>query len=101
MKSSLARIICLALAILMTISLFTACGEDEKTTTATDVSGSNEPVDGLTSDVSVPEDVIVAPDADDPYTINGELVIVVPGENDTNVMEVAENTTYAAFKECV
>ncbi len=94
MKTSLARILSLALAMFLTVGAFAACAKDDAPT-ATDVADTE-------TVVSVPEDVMVEVSQDDPYTINKDkdgkdVVILIPSDDGTVVMEVAEKTTVETF----
>ncbi len=96
MKSNVARILCLVLALMMSVSLFAGCGDDETPETTTDVE----------STVSTLAPVIVEVDEDDPYTIaqtadGKDIVILTPNADGSVTMTVAEKTTLETFLTCV
>ncbi len=96
MKSNIARILCLVLALMMSVSLFAGCSNEETPETTTDVE----------STVSTLAPVIVDVDKDDPYTIakskdGKDIVILTPNADSSITMTVAEKTTLEAFLACV
>ncbi len=96
MKSNIARILSLVLALMMSVSLFAGCKDDETPETTTDVQ----------STVSTLAPVIVDVDDDDPYTIakaedGKDIVILTPNADGSITMTVAEKTTLEAFLACV
>lgn len=96
MKSNAARILCLVLALMMSISLFAGCSPEEEPETTTDVQ----------STVSTMAPVIVDVDKDDPYTIaqtkdGKDIVILTPNPDGSITMTVAEKTTLETFLTCV
>ncbi|MBR3843954.1 MAG: extracellular solute-binding protein [Clostridia bacterium] len=98
MKANLTRILCLVLALMMSVALFTACGDDE--------AESPTDVESTESVVSTIAPVIVDVDEDAPYTIaqskdGKDVVILTPNEDGTITMTVAEKTTLEAFLACV
>ncbi len=104
MKANITRIVCLMLALLMSVSLFAACGKEEAET-ATDVSSvaSKAPV---ATKPAPQANVMEQVGEDDPYTIvpnadGKEIIILSYDENQTLVMTVAEKTTLAQFLACV
>ncbi len=89
------RLISLLLCLLMVGSLFVGCGDD-KVESNTDVQSTV---------VSVPEDVVIGTTQDDPYELKqdkdgNDLVILVPEEDGSITMEVAEKTTLETFLTC-
>ncbi len=89
------RLISLLLCLMLVGSLFVGCGDDE-TTTPTNVESTVE---------SVPEDVVVELTNDDPYELKqdkdgNDVIILVPEEDGSITMEVAENTTLETFLTC-
>lgn len=96
MKSNIARILCLVLALMMSVSLFAGCSDEETPETTTDVQ----------SAVSTLAPVIVDVDKDDPYTIakskdGKDIVILTPNADGSITMTVAEKTTLETFLTCV
>lgn len=90
------RLISLLMCLLLVGSLFVGCGDDEPAETATDVQSTV---------ASVPADVVVEITDDDPYELKqdkdgNDLVILVPEEDGSITMEVAENTTLETFLTC-
>ena len=96
MKTHVTRILSLMLALLLVVSLFAGCGDNEESETVTDVQ----------SVVSTLAPVIVEVDEDDPYTIaqskdGKDIVILTPNADGSITMTVAENTTLETFFTCV
>ena len=89
------RILCLLMCIMLVGSLFVGCGDD-KVESNTDVQSTV---------VSVPEDVVVELTDDAPYELKqdkggNDIVILVPEEDGSITMEVAEKTTLEVFLTC-
>ena len=89
------RILCLLMCIMLVGSLFVGCGDD-KVESNTDVQSTV---------VSVPEDVVVELTDDAPYELKqdkggNDIIILVPEEDDSITMEVAEKTTLEVFLTC-
>ena len=100
MKTSVVRVLCLVLTLLMAVSLFVACNGDNNPT-GTDVSNVSDvtSVDDVSSEA---EPVIIEVDEDEPYAIakdedGKDVIILVPGEDGNAIMQVAEGTTVEQF----
>ncbi|MBR3844000.1 MAG: hypothetical protein IKM39_00660 [Clostridia bacterium] len=96
MKKDVIRIVCFLLTVLLVGSLFVGCGEDEPAESPTDV---------VNSVVSTPDPVIITTDENDPYEIKQDkdgkdIAILVPEDDGTITLEVAEKTTVEAFLAC-
>ncbi len=89
------RILCLLMCLLLVGSLFVGCGDDE----------AESPTDVQSTVASVPEDVVVELTDDAPYELKqdkdgNDVIILVPEEDGSITMEVAENTTLETFLTC-
>ena len=89
------RILCLLMCLLLVGSLFVGCGDNE----------AESPTDVQSTVVSVPEDVVVELTDDAPYELKqdkdgNDIIILVPEEDDSITMEVAEKTTLEVFLTC-
>ncbi len=89
------RLISLLMCLLLVGSLFVGCGDDE----------AESPTDVQSTVASVPQDVVVEVTDDDPYELKqdkdgNDLVILVPEEDGSVTMEVAEKTTLETFLTC-
>ncbi len=90
------RLISLLMALLLVGSLFAGCDDEE----------AESPTDVVNSVVSTPDPVVIVTDDDDPYEIKQDkdgkdLVILVPEDDGSITMEVAEKTTLETFLTCV
>lgn len=95
MKTSITRILCLVLVLMMAVAAFTACKSDKAT--PTNVTGTD-----TSSVVSIPDPVIVEVDDDAPFAIakdakGKDIVILVPNKDGSVTMEVADKTTVEQF----
>lgn len=106
MKRYLLQWICFILTLALCVGVFTACskeqsGEEEKKESPTNVVSEES-----SSNIgTIKKPVVIRPGKEAPYTIGPNsmgqtLVILVPNGSDT-AMQVAENTTVAAFLTCV
>ena len=111
MKTNIIRIVCLLLAVFMSVSLFAACGDEGEATKATSSVASSAPAGSGSSTGSnsptfeLQEEIVEELTDADPYTIvsdaTGKEIVILKKENGVITMTVAEKTTLKAFTECV
>ena len=112
MKTNVIRIVCLLLAVFMSVSLFAACGDEGEATKETSSVATSAPAASGNSTTGndsptfeLQEELVEELTDADPYTIvsdaTGKEIVILKKENGVVTMTVAEKTTLKAFTECV